>query len=144
MKKTIFVFSAIAIITATTLTNCNSPARKKVEAQTEEDANKNDFPRAKEEEYIADIDRFRKEIDDKITANKQSIAGLKSRLKDQKAASDYKKKIYDLAQKNNDIKKRMDEYTVEGKEKWDKFKTEINHDMDELTRSLNGLTNKRQ
>jgi len=144
MKKSIFVFSALALMAATTLTNCNSPARKNVEAQTEEEADKNDFPKAKEE-YLTDIDSYRKNMDDKITANKRSIADLKARIKDQKreAAADYKTKINDLEQKNNDMKKRIDEYTIEGKEKWEKFKTEFDRDMDELGKSLKDLTVKK-
>jgi chromosome segregation ATPase len=143
MKKSLLVFTTYAVMAATTLINCNSPARKNVEAQTEDEANQNDVPKAKEE-YLTDIDSYRKEMDDKITANRRSIADLKSRIKDKdrEAAANYKTQINDLEQKNNDLKKRMDEYTAEGKEKWDTFKNEFNHDMDELDRSLKDLTTK--
>ena len=50
----------------------------------------------------------------------------------QDAKEDYKKKINELEQKNSDIKKRMDDYKAGSKEEWEKFKSEFNHDMQEL------------
>ena len=34
----------------------------------------------------------------------------------------------------------MDEYNQEGKENWEKFKTEFSHDMDELGKAFKDLT----
>ena len=34
----------------------------------------------------------------------------------------------------------MDNYKAEGKEQWEMFKTEFNHDMDELKKSYENLT----
>ena len=34
----------------------------------------------------------------------------------------------------------MDDYKVEGKDKWEKFKTEFSHDMDELGKGFKDLT----
>ena len=50
------------------------------------------------------------------------------------------RKISDLEQKNTDMKKKLDEYGMEGKDKWDAFKAEFNHDMDELGKALKDLT----
>lgn len=38
------------------------------------------------------------------------------------------------------MKKKMDDYNMDGKENWEKFKTEFNHDMDELGQAFKDLT----
>jgi len=61
-------------------------------------------------------------------------------LKKKEAAADYKIKVDELEQKNSDLKKQMDDYKAEGKEKWEKFKTEFGHDMDELGNAFKDFT----
>jgi len=141
MKKSILVFSAFALVAATTLTRCNSPSKKVEEAQNEVNNANKDLAKANEE-YLADVERYRKETADKIDANDRSIAAFNSRIKEQKreAAANYKLKIAELEQKNSDMKKHMDEYKAEGKEKWEKFKAEFNHDMEELGKAFNDFT----
>jgi len=141
MKKSILLFSALALMAAATLTSCNTPAKKVEEAQKDVNEANQDLAKANEE-YLADIESYRKETDEKIAANDRSIAEFNSRIKEQKreAAADYKLKIAKLEQKNSDMKKHMDEYKAEGKEKWTKFKTEFNHDMEELGKAFKDLT----
>jgi hypothetical protein len=141
MKKSILTLAAVAFMTATTLTSCNSPAKKVEEAQRDVNEANKDLAKANEE-YLADIESYRKETDEKIAANDRSIAEFNSRIKEQKreAAADYKLKIAKLEQKNSDMKKHLDEYKAEGKEKWEKFKTEFNHDMEELGKAFKDLT----
>src|SRR6478736_4653267 len=141
MKKSILVFPAIALLAAATLTSCNSPSKKVEEAQKDVNEANKDLAKANEE-YLADIESYRKETADKIAANERSIAEFNSRIKEQKreAAADYKLKITKLEQKNSDMKKHLDEYKAEGKENWEKFKTEFNHDMDELGKAFKDLT----
>ena len=38
------------------------------------------------------------------------------------------------------MKRKMDDYKEEGKEKWETFKTEFTHDMDELGTAFKNLT----
>ena len=53
------------------------------------------------------------------------------------AKADYHNKIMELEQKNSDMKKKLDDYKTEGKQKWEIFKTEFSHDMDELGKAFN-------
>jgi hypothetical protein len=141
MKKSILALAALTFMAASTLTSCNSPAKKVEEAQNDvKEANK-DLAKANEE-YLADIESYRKETADKIAANDRSIAEFNARIKEQKreAAADYKLKIAKLEEKNSDMKKHLDEYKAEGKENWEKFKTEFNHDMEELGKAFKDLT----
>ena len=141
MNKSILTLAAVALMAATTLTSCNSPAKKVEEAQKDVTEANKDLAKANEE-YLADIESYRKETADKIAANDRSIAEFNSRIKEQKreAAADYKLKIAKLEQKNSDMKKHLDEYKAEGKENWEKFKTEFNHDMEELGKAFKDLT----
>lgn len=95
--------------------------------------------------YQADVDAYRKETADKIAANNLSIAQFNARIESQKeeAREDYKKKISALEQKNSDMKKRMDDYKADGKDKWQIFKAEFSHDMDELGKTFKKLTTKK-
>jgi len=141
MKKSILALAASALIAAATLTSCNTPAKKVEEAQNDvKEANK-DLDKANKE-YLADIESYKKEMAEKIAANNQSIAEFNARIANQKreAAADYKLKITELQQKNSDMKRHMDEYKAEGKEKWEKFKTEFGHDMEELGKAFKDFT----
>lgn len=141
MKTSIVALAAAAFITGSILTGCNTPVEKVENAQNNViEANK-DLDKANEE-YLADITNYRKETADKIAANEKSIAGFKARAAHEKkdTKADYKKKIAELEQKDSDMKKRMDDYKVEGKEKWELFKAEFSHDMDELGKAFKDLT----
>ena len=48
--------------------------------------------------------------------------------------------IDDLEQKNINMRKKIEEYQETGKDKWEAFKVEFNHDMDELGTALKNLT----
>lgn len=85
---------------------------------------------------------YRAEQEKKITANEKQIADMrakKDKVSKEKRA-DYESKIDKLEMKNKEMKKRiMENYKDEGKEKWESFKKEFNHDMDELGKSLKDL-----
>jgi len=70
----------------------------------------------------------------KISKNAQSIKEFKARVANSKkeTKADYDKTISDLEKKNTDMKRKLDEYNLEGKDQWNSFKTEFSHDMDEL------------
>ena len=76
-----------------------------------------------------------------IAANDQIIADLKATIQhDKKAAkADYKSKVSALEQKNAEMKKKMKDYRQDGKDKWQAFKTEFTHDMDELGKAFKDL-----
>ena len=77
-----------------------------------------------------------------IAANDQIIADLKATIQhDKKAAkADYKSKVSALEQKNAEMKKKMEDYRQDGKDRWQAFKAEFSHDMDELGKAFKDLT----
>ncbi len=137
MKKSIVVIAASVFITGAILTSCKSSSEKVENAQENLKEANQDLAKANEE-YLADIESYRKEASDKYDANEKSIAEFEARIANEKkeAKADYKKRIAGLEQKNSDIKKRMDDYKASGKEEWEKFKLEFNHDMEELGKAF--------
>jgi F0F1-type ATP synthase membrane subunit b/b' len=130
-------------MTGAIMTSCNTPAQKVENAQDKVTEANQDLDKANQE-YLVDIENYRKETADKIAANNQSIAEFKARIENEKmeAKADYNNKITELEQKNSDMKMKLDDYKTEGKEKWEIFKTEFSHDMDELGKAFNDLTAK--
>jgi hypothetical protein len=51
----------------------------------------------------------------------------------------YEKKIEILEQQNKDLKKRIEDYETSQSD-WEKFKSEFNHDMEELGKALKDFT----
>jgi Skp family chaperone for outer membrane proteins len=85
---------------------------------------------------------YRAEQEKKINENEKKIAELKAKKDKVKKEnlSHYETKIAELEKKNNELKKRISSsYKDEGKEKWESFKKEFNHDMSEVGESINDL-----
>ncbi|GAB2616780.1 hypothetical protein GCM10027035_11430 [Emticicia sediminis] len=139
MKKSIIV-SAIFMF-AIIVVACSSPTEKVEDAKTDVvEANK-ELDDANVE-YMADMAKYKTETAEKIAANEVIIKDFNTRIASQKkdAQVEYRQKVAELEQKNTDMKKKMDDYKLDGKENWEKFKTEFNHDMDELGKAFKDLT----
>ena len=137
MKKSILMLASLALITGSILISCNTNS-KKVENANNNVIEANDDSVTANKEYWADIENFRKAAADMIEANNQKIAELKVKIKLEKkdAQVAYQEKITFLEQKNSDLKKEIDDYKVEDKEKWEKFKVEFSKDMKGLGTAL--------
>lgn len=141
MKNSIFIQPAVAAIMVAIVLSCNSPADKLSKAEVNVTEAQENLDKATEA-YLTDVENYRNETAGKIAANNKSIEEFKARIENEKkeARADYKKKIVELEQKNTDIKKKMDDYKADSKEEWEKFKTEFNHDMEELGNAFKDLT----
>jgi len=80
--------------------------------------------------------------EEKISSYEKSIGELKARIANgtKENLAKYEKKLVELEQKTSDMKKKLEEYKEEGKDKWDAFKLKFNHDLDELGKALKGFT----
>lgn len=140
-KRSVLILTAYILIMSALLTGCASSEQKLEKAQTNAAEANTELNNANTE-YLADVEKYRIETADKIAANDKSIAEFKARIEIEKsiAEADYERQIIELEQKNSDSKKKMDEYKAEGKEQWEAFKTELSHDMDELSKAFTDLT----
>lgn len=142
MKKRILTIATAAIlITGAVFTSCNTPTENLEDAKANVEDAKDDLIDANQE-YIKDMENFKTETDKTIETNILSIAAFKSRIEIEKkeAKAEYIKKIDELEKKNTDIKKRIDDYNAAGKENWENFKAEFNHDMENLGQAFYDLS----
>ncbi len=141
MKIPNLIIAFISITTLAFLVSCKSPAEK-VEKAEEEVTEANQNLEKANEEYLNDVEAYRLQTADKIAANEKNIIEFNARIEAKKkdANADYKKKVAELDKKNNDMKKKMADYKASGKENWENFKTEFNHDMDALGQAFKDLS----
>lgn len=140
MKKSILTLTVCIFLTTVFWTSCNSPAQKVENAKENVDEAAEDLDKAKAE-YMADVERYRQESAEKIAANNQAIIDFKANVNKQKqsARAQYNKSIAELEQKNKDLQMKLEGYKDEGKDKWESFKMEFNHDMEELGQAFSNL-----
>ena len=143
MKKSISAIAASLFVAGVILTSCNTSAEKVENAQNNVTEANKDLDKANQE-YLADVENYRKETAGKIAANYQSIVDFNAKIEHEtkKTKATYKKRITELEQKNTGMKKKMDDYKADGNEKWQLFKTEFSKGMDEIGKSLKDLTAK--
>jgi hypothetical protein len=142
MKKKIYLIAATMFAVGLMMIGCSSPSEKVEDAQEKVDKANQNLDKA-QEDYIVDVENYRKETAEKIAANEKLEADFNARIANDKedARADYKKKIAALDEKDTDMKKRMAEYKMEGKDKWTAFKEGFNKDMDALGQDWKDLTN---
>lgn len=141
MTKLIMKSAIIIAIAIFVLESCKSPAGK-VEDATEDAVEAEKALEKANQEYLNDIEKYRLETIAKIEENEQTILDFKEKIELEKkdVKAEYFKKIEELNKKNSDLKIKIQDYNVEGKEKWEAFKAEYNRDMEELGKAFKDLT----
>jgi hypothetical protein len=88
---------------------------------------------------------FKANAEVKINANEKRIDEFKVKIKtaSKEVKADYDKEITVLEQKNVELKKKINEYKYEGKDKWEEFKQGFNRDMDIVGKALKDLWSKK-
>ncbi|HEY9169408.1 MAG TPA: hypothetical protein VIN72_07970 [Lutibacter sp.] len=145
MKKLIFTLTTTLLLTGAIFTSCNTAAEKVDKAEEKSIKADEDFNIAKEE-YLADIENFKKETTAKIDANNQMITDFKVKIASSKKDAQiyYQEQIAILEQKNIAMKQKLDAYQESGKDNWESFKTEFNKDMTELGEAFKNFTLKNE
>lgn len=140
MKKKNWFTAAFIVMATTLFFGCTTPAQR-VENAEDNVVDANEALDVANREYLADMETFRLTTAERIAINEQRIAEFRIRIKTAKRETrvDYENKIALLEQKNNDMRKSMNDYKANGKDNWATFKVEFNHDMDELNTALTSL-----
>jgi hypothetical protein len=136
------IISAVTIITCIASIGCSNSSQSSATVNTTKDTIiKGDVDSLV---YLADINDYKKQVNDSIIANQLRINEYNARIADEKAEdrAEDRRKIDDLNTKNSAMKRRIDEYKAEGKTKWIAFKTGFNKDMHDLGQSITNLKNK--
>ena len=134
MKNLILLLSGILIETSVFSATTNSLNYKEISSGVLQD------PKSKKQ--TDEYKTYRLEQEKKIIENDKLIKELKTKKNQVKKEKliNYENKIKELEKKNNELRKKIVvNYKDEGVNKWESFKKEFNHDMDELGQSLKNL-----
>ena len=82
--------------------------------------------------------------EEKISSYEKAIGELKAKIAQEtkENIAKYEKTLADLEQKASDIKKKVQEYKEEGKDKWAAYNDKFKHDLDELEKALKNFMGK--
>ena len=82
----------------------------------------------------AEIEAYKKQSREKIAANEKIISDLKARvnISEEEARDNYNYRIEVLEKRNNELKIKLESFQEKSEAKWNDFKREFNHDMQEL------------
>lgn len=78
------------------------------------------------------------QVEEKISSYEKSIGELKAKIahETKENIARYEKTLTEMEQKAGEIKKKVQEYKEEGKDKWVAYHDKFNHDLDELGKAL--------
>jgi hypothetical protein len=149
MKKTILTMAIMTMAVTLSMSYGQEPDKKSVKARENLKEERKDVVEAKKDlkeaqkDSASEYQKFKTESELKIKNNEKRLAELKVKQAkmNEKDRAIYLKKVNKLEQKNADLKMKLTNYkNNEGQTKWMSFKTEFNHDMNELGRALKDFT----
>ena len=137
MNKSILLLIAFACMLSAMLFSCTGQvnnAKNDLENTNEENREIDQI----NQEYLKDIDHYRKETTKTIETNSMNIAALKANIDTEKEACKYhyRHSIFELELYNSYMKKKLDDYKPEGEKNWGIFKAEFIRQMDELCKEF--------
>ena len=145
MKKLFLSLAVVAFIAGTLSTSFGQvPDKESVKARENLKEEKKDVVVAKtdlkvaQKDSISEYQKLTKESEVKFKNNEKSIADLRALIKktNSKGKVADLKKVGLLEEKNNNLKKKLADYKVEGQIKFTTFKSEFNRDLDLLAKEL--------
>ena len=143
MNKTIIALSAILIITGGIVTSCTEPAGKVTTVETTTTTSEPSPEAIKaNQDYVADLEAYRRANAERIVANEKSLADFKASIAQDVEANkaEDRKKLAELEQKNADLKKKLDEYKADSKENLDAFKAAFDRDLEGVGEGVKVIT----
>jgi len=143
MKKNIISLILVSsFISAAVLTGCSPSTSREEAAQAELKQAKNELVEAQRAANASEWQTFKDESEIKIKDNEIRIASLKLKINNSGKALDklYQEKVDALEVQNKALEAKMNDYEKTGKNNWQSFKREFNHDMDELGNAMKDIT----
>lgn len=138
--KIIALFTFIIVSAMTIITSCDSSTYK-VQEVSEDVTGAEDKLLEAEIEYKLEIQKFKEEYQLKIDENYTFIDQLNARIHKEKkdTRAEFMAKIADLEQRNSDLRVKLNNCRIIGKENWETFKAAFKIDMIKLNDSFNEL-----
>ncbi|MBU0474394.1 MAG: hypothetical protein KKF62_09530 [Bacteroidetes bacterium] len=142
MKAKYFITLVIMLLAGFVFTSCENNRKNVADAKEDVESAKQDLRDARAE-YDKEWQQFRTDSELKINVNQKGIDDFKVKLRT--ASSTFKNKfeneIVSLEEKNIELKERISEYNFQGKDNWEAFKREFNHDLDATEKALKDVLN---
>lgn len=141
MKNLKTLSIVFVVMAGSAIIGCKTPAEKLKNAQDAVIEADSDLVKANQD-YLTEMESYKKETDAKIETNQQNLAEFETRMAKEKleVKAEYAKTIEELRQKNQELKKRLDESSIADEVQWETFKSEFSRDLDELGKSFEDLT----
>jgi len=147
MKNVIYILAiATALLAVSLFAGCKSTPSTPAEeaAQAKVDSAKLELKEAQKAATDEEWEAFKIESIEKISINETSIADFKEKMRTSERKFDalYVEKIDKLEQQNIKLKAKIENYAnnENRKSNWASFKSEFNHDMNELGQALKDIT----
>ena len=123
MKKTTLRLSAFFLVLGAATLACDD-LTKNVKNIQENTISENKDTDQTNQNYLDDIENYRKETGNAIDSNNQKITAFKVKIdnKAEECKYNYRQSILKLELQNSYMKMKLDEYEPEGKEQWEIFK----------------------
>ncbi|MBS1686437.1 MAG: hypothetical protein JSS76_16990 [Bacteroidetes bacterium] len=139
MKSRIIHLTTMALIASAILAACDRQPRKTAELQRINDSM--EHPHNYADTFNADRqdwENFKIEARARLKQNEDSLQNISDRIgkAGEKLRAGYDQKMITLRARNNELKDRLESYTDEGRDNWDKFKLSFNNDMDSISRNM--------
>ena len=138
-NRKISSFAILALLfTGIQLTGCKKTDDKTAGADTVKTTT------AVDNTYVTEYTAYRTQTEQELAANRDSIAAYKLRIAHSKAKikADLEKARLELEKQNADLQAQLAAYKDEGKDKWEKFKSDFNRSKDSVKSKWNTLIDK--
>ena len=141
MKNKYVALVTILLIAGFIFIGCEkSPEQKADEAaNTVKQANQ-DLKDA-QAQYEKEWEQFKNDAELKISTNGKKIDAMKTEIKKTGTAfkSKYENTVLTLEQKNIELRKRLNDFKYDGKNKWEEFKTLFDQDIEAVGTAINNV-----
>jgi intein/homing endonuclease len=149
MRKTIFTIAITTIIGVAMLNSCQSQEKKIENAQDKVQAAQDKVESATKDlnQAIKDsIQQFRKESEETINENEIKIAEFRAKLskENKEARARDEKKLEEMQQQNRDLKRNLEEFKEDSRDKWVAFRIKFKHDMENLGQAFKAFGERRK
>lgn len=96
-------------------------------------------------QYEKEWQQFKNDAELKIDMNGEKIDAMKAEIK--KTGPEFKAKyentVLTLEQKNIELRKRLNDFKYDGKNKWEEFKSMFNQDIETVSKAINDVIPKK-
>jgi phosphoenolpyruvate-protein kinase (PTS system EI component) len=137
MKNRFLILAMAGLLSGTLYTACNN-SEKRVEEAAEDVADAQKKLDDAEAKFAEEWENFKMENEKRIQENETEISNYREMEKaDPTWSNKYRVRIDELETRNNALRDKIRNYEAEKRrDKWESFKEEFKHDMDELGTAL--------